>query len=157
MHMLMVNLIEVGNATKILTGSISIAILFFGSCSSVNYSKGASVLKIDFQDFFKGDTISLSINDCSIFSNQIFTSDQSDGFTGRSVELFKEDKLAIVIRFLDKDVRCSNRRNSILKFTVNGTFNEFTIDSRKGKYIGFSKIDSNRLLMKQSSRAFLYD
>lgn len=45
-------------------------VLFLTACTAKNPKNMDSFLEIDFQDFFKNDTVSLSINQYSIFKDK---------------------------------------------------------------------------------------
>ncbi|MEM5567091.1 hypothetical protein WNY78_18360 [Psychroserpens sp. AS72] len=115
-------------------------------------------LNIEFQDFFEKDQISFLINNCLVFENKILTSDKSVGLTDIFLKIKKENSALVIALNNDKNITCKTK-DSTLIFTilVNQVENIFTLNLNDGKYVGFDKLDNNKLLFNQSHMPFEYD
>lgn len=140
-----------------------VAIFLFVNCTCVSANQSIdtlkeSVLEIDFQDFFKQDRISLSINDCLVFKDLLLSSDKIDGFTGVSVRLYLLKNSKVLVKYMDKELTYKMGTGKLtIKVLLNNNENSYILDIKKGKCIGFSKKNENNLLMNQSNRSFQYD
>ncbi|WP_419026896.1 hypothetical protein [Culturomica massiliensis] len=113
-------------------------------------------MEIDFQDFFKDDTISVKINNCLIIENSIITSEPSIGLTKCSIRFINSKD--VFIEETNKILPCpfSLKRNINILVTLNKKEILFNIDLRKGHFIGFDK-KGNELDLLQSKTPFEYD
>ena len=121
-------------------------------------TKKEMVLRIDFQDFFENDTVSLYFEDAKIFKDLIVNSDEILGMTDISLEVIKENSNNFVVKNQKTEIKCSPRSNRYFNILVilNAKRNEYEIDISKGKYIGFGK-KVNEVYMTQSKEPFEYD
>ncbi|MCK9447338.1 MAG: hypothetical protein M0Q41_00010 [Bacteroidales bacterium] len=121
-------------------------------------TKTETLLEIDFQDFFKEDTVSFNIEGCNVFSNLVLTSDEILGMTEISVQVIKETSRTILIKYQENEERRSFKADKSIQISVilNGKENVFEIDPTKGKYIGFGK-KIDEIYMLQSQQPFEYE
>jgi len=135
---------------------VVICCVLLNSCSM--NTKTETLLEIDFQDFFKEDTVSLNMEDCNVFSNLVLTSDEILGMTEISVQVIKETSRTILIKYQESEERCPFKSDKSLQVSVilNGKKNVFDIDPTKGKYIGFGK-KIDEIYMLQSEHPFEYE
>lgn len=113
---------------------------------------------IDFQDFFANDKATFFINNCLIFNNEYLNSDKSVGVTGVFLKIKKEKTSLIILLNDEKTIKCITKDNELnLKIMVNNVESIFTINLKKGKYIGLEKLDNNKLYLNQSLVPFEYD
>jgi hypothetical protein len=116
------------------------------------------LFEIDFQDFFENDRASLRLNNCIIFENVQLVSDKSEGLTDIILKGYWCEKNKIEIIFKKKSVICNFSEHKIdLLILFNNKEKPYLIDLRKGKYLGFSKKNSDELVFNQSLKPFVYD
>ncbi len=116
------------------------------------------VLSIDFQDFFDGDTVSLQVEECEIFSDQELTSDGSLGLVDLEIHIARKSPTQILIIYNEARKTCTHDvgERIVLRLVLNGQVDFFKVNPRKGRYVGFEK-RRNRIVMRQSKRPFEYD
>ena len=116
------------------------------------------IIVIEFRDFFKNDTVSLSINKVRILQNKTLQSDESTGTTGEKIILKCNDNKYYVFhegkKIFIADV---NQKQILLKVSVNMVSSTYNIDVSRGKFVGFSKSDGNSLKMMQAAKTYIYD
>lgn len=136
---------------------ILLLVVFFTACSAKSQKNTDTSLEIDFQDFFKNDTVSLEIGQQSILENMILNSDFSTGLTGLFLKVFlKEDKG--IVQFGTKTVEINKiGKPLVVVVYLNGHRNEYTLDLKQGKYIGLSKKSNMLLDFYQAKEPFEYD
>jgi hypothetical protein len=105
------------------------------------------VFKIDFQDFFNKDTVTLRINNCLIFKDNLLMSDRSTGLTKARIKAYFNDGQSIKIL-------CDGRSQLCM---FNHCVKKYEADLTKGKYIGISKKSATELSFRQSQKPFIYD
>lgn len=137
-----------------------ISILFLSSSPSkwtMSTNNEFSLLEITFQDFFNKDIISLKINDCTIFNRKEITSNEILGFTDLSIKLIESDKVIIKDKKITLPCSITSTNTFTLKIVLNNQKETiYTINQKKGKYIGLNKI-GNELKINQSKEPFEYD
>jgi phosphoribosylformylglycinamidine (FGAM) synthase-like amidotransferase family enzyme len=117
-----------------------------------------TIFQVDFQDFFQHDTVTLGINGCSIFSNQLLTSDRSTGLTSAIIKGQLINNAQIKVYFNGRSSVCMYSKNKIfISVILNHFENKYEVDLSKGKYIGLSKQNNHELFISQSKRQFIYD
>lgn len=137
-----------------------ILVLFFlSACSAKGQKNMNTILEIDFQDFFKNDTVSLEIGHQSVVKNVIVNSDFSTGLTELRLKVFlNEDQW--MVQFGTKSVEINKVAGQIeINVLLNGYLNNYNIDLEHGKYIGINKkSNSNKLFdFYQAKEPFVYD
>ena len=135
-----------------------ILIMFTGSCSPSKLSKNMkTTLKIDFQDFFKDDKISLKFNDCTVLTDVTVNSNESTGLSSVRLKVYKKDKY-YEIYYSGSSTNCiQNNDNIEITVLLNGKTHKFLIDINAGKFIGFSKKEQVELFFYQSKKSFEYN
>ena len=131
-------------------------ILFTQSCNMGKQVDEKIILSIDFQDFFDKDKVGCSINGCSIFKDVELTSDQIDGLTDVNINVSKKGH-ELIIHYDNKIINCSEEKILELVIDVNGQESKYELILDKGKYIGFDKLEGNKLKLHQSELPFEYD
>lgn len=126
--------------------------------SKKNTNQLDTYLKIEFQDGFKNDTLSMIVNDCTVFNNEILSSSWNLGVTSANVFLYKSEN-KFEIKFGKKSVRCilSGKIAPTFIIFVNSVKNEFQFDVEKGKYIGLNLGNMNKLDVLQLKRPFMHE
>jgi len=133
-----------------------VAFMLF-SCSVNSQKMVYRCFEIDFQDFFKNDTVSLSINQHQVFKNEILNSDFSTGMTNVSVRVCFHKKRGFV-EYKSKSFEIDNLSQPvILKVHINGILNEYIINLKQGEYIGLSMKRNGGLNIYQSKIPFEYE
>lgn len=127
------------------------------SCAVNSQKNMNSYLEIDFQDFFKSDTVSLSINQYLIFSNKALNSDFSTGITDVKVKIYKYKNKGFVKLDNDSIVIGKLTEPIIINAILNGKKNEYKVDVEGGKYIGLTNNGGNNFKLYQSKEPFEYD
>lgn len=136
--------------------------MLFISCGLHNFAKTQVkgyevVLQIDFQDFFELDTMSMSIDNFTVFKDIVVNSGTVLGLTDVQVQL-KKQKDYFICSFRETTNKCPDIGKFVkIKVLVNGVKSEYNIDIGKGKFIGFSKKSNNKLLFVQANSPFEYD
>ena len=122
-------------------------VLTYNSFGQCNNEQIFDRMEIDFQDFFKNDTITICVNGFPILEEESLTSDEIIGYTRVTV---------IITNF---ELPYSIVLTSTVKITtiLNGYEENFDIDLNKGLYIGFSKKRDGSLYLLQSKIPFEYD
>ena len=127
------------------------------ACTVRSQKNMDSYLEIDFQDFFKNDTVSLTINQYLIFKNKPLISDFSTGITDVRVRIYHYEGGGL-IKFDNDSLKIDSLSNPvIIKASLNGSLNEYTIKLENGKYIGLSKKSDTGFKLYQSKKPFEYD
>jgi hypothetical protein len=130
----------------------------YGTAQNLSKKESRMVFEIDFQDFFNSDTISLRVNDCINFKNIVLTSNKSTGLTDKIFKGYTYGKDQVIIFFKGSSNICNYSTNQIFLFiSLNGEEKKYTIDIRKGSYLGFSKKGNDNLTFLQSITPFQYD
>jgi len=123
-------------------------------------------IKIDFQDRFLNDKMTIYVNGCLILENKILTSDtlMGVGITGVSIIITNSTEENVVIRTNTTNtvlnLSCSIVLTSNVRITtiLNGHEENFDVDLNKGTYIGFCRNTVGRhLRLSQSKIPFIYD
>lgn len=127
------------------------------SCAVKSQKNMDSYLEIDFQDFFKNDTVSLTINQYLVFANKTLNSDFSTGITDIRVKIYRNKNEGFVKLGKDSIMIGSLTDPIIINATLNGNNNEYKVDIEKGKYIGLSNKGGNNFKLYQSKEPFEYD
>ncbi len=137
---------------------LSIVLLLMQSFVCFSQTEPSLIFQIDFQDFFKKDIISLSINDKKILENECITSEPSMGLTKLRVICYRSNN-HVLIQITGKDhiQYIKIRRKINLMIDLNGSEIAYKIDLQKGKFIGFSKKGINQLYLRQFRQPFMYD
>lgn len=131
-----------------------ISIFFMG----FRAAKPKEIIIIEFRDFFKTDSISLTVNNVKVLSTKIVTSDESTGSTGEKIILKKDgSKYFVTCKKKEIAIAGRNQKSILLTVTLNGISTNYKIDPDLGKYVGFSKGEKNTLKMSQSAKPFIYD
>lgn len=116
-----------------------------------------SILVIDFQDYFKNDTISLGIGCQSVFTNMIVNSEPSTGLTDLTVKFFIVEE-GVQVQYGAEFVFINKLTSPVeIILCLNGYSSKYLIDLDKGKYIGFSKKTDKSFYFYQAKEAFEYD
>ena len=130
---------------------------FLTACSVKSQKNMDTTLEIDFQDFFKNDTVSLEIGHQSVLKNIIVNSDFSTGLTELCVKVFLDEDESLV-QIGSKTIKINKVvRPIVINVYLNGYKNEYTIDLKQGKYIGLSKKSNALLNFYQAKEPFEYD
>lgn len=115
--------------------------------------------KIDVKDFFDLDTVSIIINNDTIISKYIVTSEPDIGLTQLRIKVAISNNTCLYL--FGKDTINSHTifEKSTVEITViiNSNLTVRSVDLCKGGYIGFSKIDTNTAHFYQSKRPFEYE
>lgn len=136
---------------------ILLLMVFLTACSAKSQKNMDTTLEIDFQDFFKNDTVSLKIGDQFVLKDITVNSGFSTGLTDLCVKVFFDEDESLV-QFCSKTIRINNVvRPIIIVVYLNGNKNEYAIDLKQGKYIGFSKKSNALLDFTQAKEPFEYD
>jgi hypothetical protein len=116
------------------------------------------VFKIDFQDFFNKDTVTLRINNCLIFKDNLLMSDRSTGLTKARIKAYFNDGQSIKILCDGRSQLCMYLKGKIsISILFNHCVKKYEADLTKGKYIGISKKSATELSFRQSQKPFIYD
>lgn len=127
------------------------------ACAAPNQKRVESIFEIDFQDYFKNDTISLAIDSQSVVSNLIVNSDTSVGLTALSVRFFIIEE-GVQVKYGAESVLINKLTFPVeIILSLNGYRNKYLIDLNKGKYVGFSKKIDKSFYFYQADEAFEYD
>jgi hypothetical protein len=121
---------------------------------------GPSLLfQIDFQDFFKNDTISLKVDQCVVLADTPLTSDRSAGFTGVSIQAYALDDQHFKLVYNNRLIVCHGNANAIsLNLWINKKEEDYMVDLSLGKYIGFDKEKSaSKVRLNQRLTPYEYD
>ena len=130
---------------------------FLTACSVKSQKNMDTTLEIDFQDFFKNDTVSLEIGHQTVLKNIIVNSDFSTGLTELCVKVFLDEDESLV-QIGSKKIKINKVvRPIVINVYLNGYKNEYTIDLKQGKYIGLSKKSNALLNFYQAKEPFEYD
>ncbi|UZR99103.1 hypothetical protein [Chondrinema litorale] len=150
-----------------------------------SYVKAQDFIRVDFQDYFEGERVSLFVNGAQIFEGQKLET-ASTGETGFSLLFTKRDSnYYFITQFYPFKSKIPYRKKKIYKqvntidapyqlslkklenkvvwtFSIaikNGEKLEREIDIRKGNYIGvtYNDFDSKGLSIVQSDIPFAYD
>lgn len=136
---------------------IFLIMLFLTACSAKSQKNMDTTLEIDFQDFFKNDTVSLEIGHQTVLKNIIVNSDFSTGLTELCLNVFLNEDESFV-QFGTKTIKLNKVvRPIMINVYLNGNKNEYTIDLKQGKYIGLSKKSNALLDFDQAKEPFEYD
>lgn len=132
-------------------------VCLISSCAVVSQKNKDSYLEIDFQDFFKNDTISLKVNEYLICKDKILNSDFSTGITDVRIRIFTCKNKGLV-KFGNDSIIIGNLTEPItIIATLNGNLNECEVNLENGKYVGLSNKGENILKFYQSKVPFEYD
>lgn len=136
---------------------ILLLMLLLTACSVKSQKDMNSFFEIDFQDFFKNDTISFEIGHQPIFKNVIVNSDFSTGLTELTIKVvFNGD--GGVVKFGTKSIEIKKIDNPIeINVYLNGHQSKYTIDLKQGRYIGLSKKSKTSFDFYQEKEPFEYD
>jgi hypothetical protein len=132
----------------------------FGAIDGQYPQPGPSLLfQIDFQDFFKKDTISLKVDQCVVLADTPLTSDRSTGFTGVYIQAYALDDQHFKLIYNNRVIVCPGKANAIsLNLWINKKEEDYIVDLSLGKYIGFSKQDNaSKLSLNQRLTPYEYD
>ena len=115
------------------------------------------IFQIDFQDQFKKDTVSCTLNNHIIFSRVILTSDPVLGITDKIVKIYTKgkDKMEVYSNGLTSVIEYSQTLD--LTITINSNKRMYTANLNKGKFLGISKAYKDDIYVMQSARHFQYD
>lgn len=131
--------------------------IYLMACAAPNQKRVESIFEIDFQDYFKNDTISLAIDSQSVVSNLIVNSDTSVGLTALSVRFFIIEE-GVQVKYGAESVLINKLTFPVeIILSLNGYRNKYLIDLNKGKYVGFSKKIDKSFYFYQADEAFEYD
>lgn len=124
-------------------------------------------VRVDVQDVFRQDTISLMINDKMIFDKKVVTSDKVLGLTDLNILLtHKADGTYYVSTIYPSDQKLDYYTVEIgvecvwlFKVVVNNKQLEKEVDLKKGNFLGISTFDGwdEKLTIHQSDDEFFYD
>jgi len=135
---------------------ILFSIIVLTNSSLGKSQRDTSLLNIDFQDFFTYDTVSLSVNGAIILKNVIMTSDQSTGFTNDYLAIFQKTNKILSVQLPHEATDVKAEKLITLMVTLNGKTSRFEVDPKKGKYVGFSKVN-DQINFVQQKKKFVYD
>lgn len=143
---------------------IGVFVLLFSGCCILHAqtekcdSTRILFAKIDFQEHFKGDTVSFKVNGYRVFDSVATTSHPIVDFTGVDVMLFKHDNEVLELLYSHKR-KVLRWKEPMLYFeiTVNRHNSSFYVDCTKGKAIGIYKIGGDSVLFRQYDRWFAYE
>jgi hypothetical protein len=132
-------------------------LLLCNSCI-ISQQKKIKVEKIviDFQDFFKNDTVSIYFNNCQLFENKILNSNQVLGHTGVTLQINNQNDVMLGNTALNIHCTVNLKLENEVNIILNGNMERFIIDLSKGIYIGFDKKEKHLYLL-QSKMPFEYD
>ena len=135
-------------------------LLFISLCSSNNRSDVPQknlVFEIDFQDFFNHDSVSLILNDDTVFYNLNLISDKSNGHTDTRVDVFSSGRGKMEIICDGKSSIVDSNESINLLVTINSVKRSYAASLSKGRYLGISKKYKNDLTIIQATTPFQYD
>ena len=116
------------------------------------------VFKVDFQESFVNDTITLEINDQIIVSQKVVNSDEVTGISNLSLSFTQGKNKSYLICSLDSIKVKQPKRNLKIKIRLNhNSVFLFCIDLKHGQYIGFYKGQKNEISLVQAKQSFQYD
>lgn len=113
-----------------------------------------SLLELDFQDFFKNNNVSLTINNTLIFNKVKMMSEEDTGFTGFRVKIYSD---SILVGNKSKYCKSFLYKENILTVIVDGIESKLNITLNNGKYIGLSKKEDNSIFILQDTANFFYN
>jgi hypothetical protein len=116
------------------------------------------VFEIVFQDFFENDTILLRINKCDKFKNIVLTSNKSTGLTDKIFKGYHYGKDQVKVFLNGSPIICNYSTYQIsLVIILNGAEKSYSINLKKGIFLGFSKWNNNDFSFTQSAKPFQCD
>lgn len=134
-------------------------LLFVSSCSSSKLGTNMeTTLEIDFQDFFKNDTVGFKFNECPIFTDVNLNSNHSTGLSSVILKIYKKGNRNYHIKYSGSSIECNTLQEKVeVTVIMNGVPSKFFIDVNAGKFIGFSKKGQAELYFYQSQKPFEYN
>ncbi len=142
---------------KILILSLLLIIL---SCSTQKEidSNVHTIAEIEFQDGFNKDSVSLMIENCNIFDENIVTSSKVHGTTSLIATVYKKKNKTMVITSDERSITCNNQMKETFSIIVqvNSFSQKLNLNISKGKYIGLNR-GNNEIIILQSVRPFKYE
>jgi hypothetical protein len=136
--------------------AIVFSVIILSNYSFAKTQRDTSLLNIDFQDFFTHDTMSLSINGTVILKNAVMTSDRITGFTDVYVTIVQKTRKIFSVQLPHESTDVNAEKLITLEVSLNGRTTHYSVDYKKGKYVGFSKVN-NQISFIQQSKRFFYD
>ncbi|HEY6504250.1 MAG TPA: hypothetical protein VIZ28_09775 [Chitinophagaceae bacterium] len=137
-----------------------ILVAVFAACNSqkkVNLRKEL-LLKIDFQDSFHNDTVSVTINGYEIIENVVINSAKVTGRTELSLSVNQENKMMYIEYFNKvKKIKYQSYDKLIFGIRINTLMQALNYDILKGKYIGVNKGNNDSLIILQSTKPYMYE
>jgi len=129
------------------------------SCQSkkIQINESNLAFRIDFQDGFISDTISVSINKCQVVNKKILTSNKLPGVTDLQLLVYSNGSDNHEIHDKKQIIKCENKDTIRLLILFNSAKLDYVGYLSKGKYFGFNKINSQKLEFEQSVVPFYYD
>ncbi|MCH4895567.1 hypothetical protein E0494_02490 [Marinilabiliaceae bacterium JC040] len=135
---------------------ISIVFLVMACCVNIRQNIN-STFEIDFQDFFKRDTVSIKVGGQLVLKNKIINSDFSTGLTDLSLKVYIKENY-VIVEIEDNKIRINDIAIPFtLDIYLNGNLNRYSLDENKGKYIGFNKNSKTTFEFYQQDEPFEYD
>ena len=137
---------------------MQISIVFLVMACGVNIRQNInSTFEIDFQDFFKRDTVSIKVWGQLVLKNKIINSDFSTGLTDLSLKVYIKENY-VIVEIEDNNIRINDIAiHFTLDIYLNGNLNRYSLDENKGKYIGFNKNSKTTFEFYQQDEPFEYD
>ncbi len=117
----------------------------------------ALIFQIDFQDQFKQDTVSLILNNDTVFSRVVLTSDRVLGITDKIVKIYTMGKDKMEVHSNGFTSATGYRQTMDLAIIINSSKRIYTTNFNKGKFLRISKACKDDTYVMQSVRHFQYD
>jgi len=140
---------------------IVFTLILFQNCIANFFNKDKlseeAKIEVHFQDFFKDDFISLTINNLEIITNEKLFSEPSTGFTGLVIKITKDNVFLVINNKVLKKNKFEINQSFFLKIRLNNKEHLYEINISHGKYIGFSKKTGDNLDFIQTEKKFIYD
>lgn len=131
--------------------------LFIGFNSNAQ-KQNNNKLEVSFQDNFNKDNVSLKIEKCQVFKNQILTSKEI-GFVGIIIQFFEPNKILVYENgdlILEKKCKLALNKEIKFRLKLNGKNEVLKINLTNGKFIGINQ-DKDKFKLRQSETPFEYE
>jgi len=95
------------------------------------------IIEITFTNMYVLDTVTMKLNEVTLFDKRLVQSDSSDGVTSLQFRLYENGKYYTIIDLYGQKSFCNIRKDGrvYFKFTIYEKEFEFFIEPNKGKFI----------------------
>ncbi|SFF54213.1 hypothetical protein [Thermoflexibacter ruber] len=143
-----------------------IIFIFFVFLFGYKNAYAQDFITLDFQSFFLKDTVSLLLNDKSVFKNQILNTEEWSGLTKMQILITKISKRKYYVSLINSptDYKISHllnidfKKSTSIKIIINSLNFVEKININKGRYFGITYDNENKkIIIKQQKELFYYD